>query len=64
MFGKEYALNNSLSKVQIKKMHGNALDLIETVGVKIPHDGILRILSDYDGVKIELPKWCPLKKEN
>jgi trimethylamine--corrinoid protein Co-methyltransferase len=34
-------------------MHQNALYLCETQGIVIPHDGVIKILSQYDGVIIE-----------
>lgn len=53
MFGKDYKLPDSLTKKQIELMHEKALYLNEKVGVNIPHEGILKILSNYDGVTIE-----------
>ena len=35
------------------KMHDEMLDIIENVGLKVPHDGILKLLAEKDGVKIE-----------
>ena len=49
----DYSLAGGLSKEQIDKMHEKALWLVENVGIRIPHQGILKLLSSYDGVKIE-----------
>ncbi len=49
----EYKLKGGLTEEQIELMHEKALHLIENEGVNVPHDGILNILSNYDGVKIE-----------
>ena len=53
MFGKKYKLPESLTKQKIDIMHQNSLELIEKVGVNVPHEGLLNILYNYDGVKIE-----------
>ena len=54
MQGNEFKIANGLPKEKINTIHENALYLIETVGLKIPHKGILKILSNYNGVKIEM----------
>lgn len=41
-----------LSEEQIKIIYDKALYLIKNVGIKVPHKGILSLLSDYDGVII------------
>jgi len=56
MFVEDFSLEGGLTKEQIDLMHEKALYLIEKVGIHIPHEGILDILSNYAGVKI--------KKEN
>ncbi len=48
----KYVLDGGLEKSDIEKMWDGALHLIENYGLKIPHDGILKIISNYDGVKI------------
>ncbi len=49
----EFTLRGGLSKEQINIMNEKALWLVENVGVQIPHVGIIKLLSNYDGVKIE-----------
>ncbi len=53
MFMEEYGLGGGLSTDQIDLLHEKALYLVEKVGVVIPHEGILNLLSDYRGVRIE-----------
>lgn len=53
MFIEEFKLKGGLNKEQIEVMNEKALHLIENSGVSIPHEGILKLLADYDGVKIE-----------
>jgi trimethylamine--corrinoid protein Co-methyltransferase len=48
-----YFIKGGLNKKQIGFMHEKALHLVENVGVYIPHKGILKLLANYDGVKIE-----------
>jgi trimethylamine--corrinoid protein Co-methyltransferase len=48
----DFVLHGGLIKDQINMMHEKALCLIEEVGIHIPHTGILKILSNYSGVKI------------
>ena len=48
-----FSLQGGLSREQIDVMHDRALSLVEEVGIQIPHEVILRILADYDGVHIE-----------
>jgi len=49
----EFGLSGGLSKDQIDMMHEKAIELVEEVGVQIPHEGILKLLSGHDGVGIE-----------
>ncbi len=49
----KFSLTGGLSKEQIDIMHEKAISLVEEVGVHIPHDGIIELLSNYDGVTIE-----------
>jgi len=53
MFIEDYQLEGGLTKQQLDVMHEKALYLIENVGINIPHEGIVKLLSNYDGVKIE-----------
>jgi trimethylamine--corrinoid protein Co-methyltransferase len=53
MFIEDFTLGGGLSREQIGIMHEKALSLVEDVGVHIPHDGIITLLSNYDGVTIE-----------
>lgn len=53
MFIEDYGLKGGLSKEQMDLMHEKALYLVEKAGINIPHQGILKLLSNYDGVKIE-----------
>jgi len=48
-----YRLGEGLTQDQIKKMHQKALELIEKVGLKVPHGEIVRRLSEEKGVKVE-----------
>lgn len=53
MFIKDFTLHGGLDKDQIDIMNEKALYLVENVGVNIPHVGIVNLLSNYEGVKIE-----------
>lgn len=53
MFVEDFSLKDGLTKEQIDLMHEKALYLVERVGIHIPHEGILDMLSNYDNVKIE-----------
>jgi trimethylamine--corrinoid protein Co-methyltransferase len=48
-----YHLEGGLSDKQIEVMKEKALDLVENIGIHVPHEGILKLLSNYDGVNIE-----------
>ena len=48
-----FHLKGGLTKEQLDLIHEKALYLIETVGMRIPHSGILKLLSNYNGVNIE-----------
>ena len=48
-----FHLKGGLTKEQLDLIHEKALYLIETVGMRIPHSGILKLLSNYNGVTIE-----------
>jgi trimethylamine--corrinoid protein Co-methyltransferase len=49
----DFILHGGLTQDQINVMHEKALCLIDEVGIHIPHKGILSILSNYSGVKID-----------
>ncbi len=53
MFIEDYGLKGGLSKEQMDLMHEKALYLVEKAGINIPHQGILKLLSNYDGVNIK-----------
>lgn len=53
MFITDFELSGGLTKEQIELMHEKALWLVENVGVHIPHEGIIKLLSSYDGVRID-----------
>lgn len=50
---RKYYLTGGLTDEDIDKMHVAMLDIIEDVGLKVPHDGILKLLAGKDGVKIK-----------
>ncbi len=52
MIIEDFKLGGGLSKEQIDLLHEKALSLVEEVGVNIPHDGIVKLLSNYEGVTI------------
>jgi len=49
----DFTLGGGLTKEQIERIHRTAVSLVEEVGIKIPHEGIVKLLSNYDGVVIE-----------
>ena len=53
MLIEDFKLKGGLNKEQIELMNEKALYLVENVGVHIFHEGIVKLLSNYDGVKIE-----------
>ena len=53
MLIENYHLEGGLSGQQIEVMKEKALDLVEKVGIYVPHEVILNLLSDYDGVTID-----------
>ena len=53
MYIDDFTLKGGLTEAQIDLLHEKALYLVEKVGVDIPHEGILNLLSSYNGVKIE-----------
>jgi trimethylamine--corrinoid protein Co-methyltransferase len=48
----DFELSGGLTEEQIRIMHERALEFVEEVGVYIPHRGILKLLSNYNGVSI------------
>ena len=49
----DYGLQGGLAPEQIRTMHEKALWLIETSGIQVPHQGVLKLLAAQDGVRIE-----------
>ncbi len=49
----QYSLTGGLSPEQIGLMKRRAIELVERVGLHVPHDGILGLLSQHDGVTVE-----------
>jgi len=47
-----YALEGGFSKQDMDRMWEGALRLIRKVGLKIPHEGIRRLIAGFDGVEI------------
>ena len=48
-----YTLTGGLSPDQIGLMRTRALELVESVGLHVPHARILELLAGHDGVKVE-----------
>jgi trimethylamine--corrinoid protein Co-methyltransferase len=48
----DYKITGGLNSEQIEKMHEKALWLCENVGINIPHDGIINLLTSYEGVNV------------
>jgi trimethylamine:corrinoid methyltransferase-like protein len=53
MLIEDFTIEGGLSREQMDIMHEKALYLIENVGIHIPHEGIVKRLLNYDGVKID-----------
>lgn len=53
-----YRLCGGLSPQQMEEMHAAALDLIQDVGLVVPHAGVRDILTDHDGVRAEGERVC------
>ena len=47
-----------LTNEQIKVLHEKALYLIKNTGIRVAHNKILKLISDYDGVKIKNETVC------
>ncbi len=50
---RSYHLSGGFSDEDMDKMHNAMLDIIANVGIKIPHEGILKLITGRKGVKIE-----------
>ena len=48
-----YTLAGGLAPEQIDLMRDKAIDLVETVGLHVPHEGLLNRLQGINGVMIE-----------
>lgn len=48
-----WTLTGGLSRDQLDLMHQRALEVLEKVGLEVPHEGVLSILADYQGVSVE-----------
>jgi trimethylamine--corrinoid protein Co-methyltransferase len=49
----QYGLSGGLTAEQIRLMKQKAIELVERVGLHVPHAGILDLLGQRDGVKVE-----------
>jgi len=49
---RKYSLVGGLTNDDMDRMHTAALDIIATVGMKVPHEGILNLIRDTKGVKV------------
>ena len=50
---RKYILSGGLTDEDMDKMHNSMLDIIENVGLKVPHEGILKLLRGREGVKVD-----------
>lgn len=50
---RKYCISGGLTDEDMDKMHHAMLDLIENIGLEVPHDGILKLLNGIKGVEIE-----------
>ncbi|GAH98814.1 unnamed protein product, partial [marine sediment metagenome] len=48
-----YTLTGGLSEVQIEKIHQDALQVLNKVGVNVPHPETLQLLSKHKGVSMQ-----------
>ena len=48
-----YNLSGGLEIDQLRVMHTQALDIIEKVGIEVPHKQVCKLLADSNGVRIE-----------
>jgi trimethylamine:corrinoid methyltransferase-like protein len=49
----QYSLTGGLAAKQIALMKRKSIELVEQVGLTVPHEGILGLLRQHDGVKVE-----------
>ena len=49
----QYSLSGGLAAEQIDLMKQKAIELVERVGLHVPHAGILGLLAQHDGVKVD-----------
>ena len=49
----DYSVSGGLADAQLKRMHEEAIDLAERVGLKVEHVGVLGVLRQYSGVTVE-----------
>jgi trimethylamine--corrinoid protein Co-methyltransferase len=49
----QYGLTGGLTAEQIRLMKQKAIELVEGVGLHVPHEGILDLLRQHDGVQVE-----------
>jgi trimethylamine--corrinoid protein Co-methyltransferase len=47
-----YQITGGFAPADLQKIHAQALGLIERVGLRVPHEPTLRLLSDYAGVTV------------
>ena len=53
MFIEDFTLEGGLNEEQMKLIYERSIYLVEKVGIHIPHKGVLDLLSNYNGVKID-----------
>jgi trimethylamine---corrinoid protein Co-methyltransferase len=47
-----HKISGGLSDTQVETVHGAALEIVEKIGITVPHKGILSLISGQDGVNI------------
>ena len=50
---RKYFISGGLTEKDMDRMHHAMLDLIENVGLEVPHEGILKLISGKEGVRVE-----------
>jgi trimethylamine--corrinoid protein Co-methyltransferase len=53
-----YQITGGLTSAGMQKIHDQALGLIERVGLRVPHQPTLRLLSDFPGVRVQGERVC------
>ena len=48
-----YYVSGGLNEDQLQKIHQSALTVIEEVGIEVPHQEVLRLVSNQPGVSIK-----------